>query len=139
LTSTESESEKSNKVAEIKGMSTKTATDFVSKMLGFLSFLEDCGLIGKLEATNSGEPSVPVDTSHPLYKKTVVMTGFRDKTIIDLLKTVAASLGSSVSKNTFVVLVKDKAEADTGKALEAVKLGVPIMTPSEFMETYFPK
>jgi NAD-dependent DNA ligase len=139
LISTESESDKINKVAGIKGMSTKTSTDFVSKMLGFLSFLEDCGLVGKLEATNSGEPSIPVDTSHPLYKKSVVMTGFRDKTIIDLLKSVGASLGSSVSKNTLVVLVKDKAEADTGKALEAMKLGVPIMTPDEFMQTYFPK
>jgi hypothetical protein len=41
-----------------------------------------------------------------------------------------------VSKNTFVVLVKDLDE-DTGKAFDAKKLGIPLMTPSQFVEKYF--
>ena len=79
---------------------------------------------------------VVVDTAHPLYKKSVVMTGIRDDAVKDALKTVGASLGSSVSKNTAVVVAKSKDE-DTGKAAEARKLGIPIMTPAEFMATYF--
>ena len=63
------------------------------------------------------------------------MTGFRDNSIQDALKSVGAKLGSSVSKNTFVVLVKDK-EDDTGKAAEARKLGVPLMSPEEFRQKY---
>ena len=55
---------------------------------------------------------------------------------IDALKNVGGILGSSVSKNTFAVIAKSK-EEDTGKASDAKKLGVPIMTPDEFLATYF--
>jgi len=75
------------------------------------------------------------DTSHPLYGKSVVMTGFRDAELIELLKNVGAKLGSSISKNTFVLLVKDL-EQDTGKALEAKQLGIPIMTKDDFINKY---
>jgi NAD-dependent DNA ligase len=63
------------------------------------------------------------------------MTGFRDKDLIARLDSVGAIQGSSVSKNTFVVLVKDKDET-TGKAEEARKLGIQIMTPDEFVERF---
>ena len=63
------------------------------------------------------------------------MTGFRDTALQEELKDVGAKLGSSVSSKTFVVLVKDK-EEDTGKANEARKLGVPLMTPEEFTIKY---
>ena len=63
------------------------------------------------------------------------MTGFRDAEIQEALKNIGAKLGSSVSSKTLVVLVKDK-EEDTGKAEEARKLGVPLMTPEEFKKKY---
>ena len=75
------------------------------------------------------------DTTHPLFGKTIVMTGFRDASIQEAIKKVGAKLGTSVSKSTFVVLVKDK-EEDTGKAAEARKLGVPLMSPSEFISKF---
>jgi len=130
LTSTESPGEKTKMVSAIKGMSAKSATEFIDKIPGFVVFLQECGLEDKLLADSSSAASV--DTTNPLYKKSVVMTGFRDKTIMDFLKKMGASLGSGVSKNTFLVLVKNIEEADTGKALEAKKLGIPIMTPEEF-------
>ena len=88
----------------------------------------------KLEQNNLVKPDF--DESNPLFGKTIVMTGFRDSEILEALKTVGAKLGSSVSKNTFVVLVKNKEDVDTGKALEAVKLGIPILTPEEFKVKY---
>jgi NAD-dependent DNA ligase len=63
------------------------------------------------------------------------MTGFRDNTLQDTLKNIGAKIGSSVSSKTFIVLVKDNDE-DTGKALEAKKLGIPLMTPQEFKSKY---
>ena len=80
-------------------------------------------------------PLVEKDTSHPLFGKTIVMTGFRDASIQQALKDVGAKLGSSVSKNTFLVLVKDL-EEDTGKAADAKKLGIKLMTPEEFKAQY---
>ena len=75
------------------------------------------------------------DTLNPLFGKTIVMTGFRDAAIQEALKNVGAKLGSSVSKNTFVVLVKDL-EEDTGKAGDAKKLGIKLMTPEKFKAQY---
>jgi NAD-dependent DNA ligase len=63
------------------------------------------------------------------------MTGFRDKEIESYLKSVGAKLGASVSKNTYLVLVKNL-EEDTGKALDAKKLGVPLITVEEFNKQY---
>ncbi len=127
----------SKKLAGVKGMASKTAEAFVSKIPAFLEFLEDCGLSEKLVSSSSTEKAnaVAVDESHPLFGKSIVMTGFRDKKIIEELPKFGAKLGSSVSKNTFVVLVKDKDET-TGKVAEAKKLGVAIMTPEEFTGKY---
>ena len=133
LLSNESVSDKVKKIAAMKGMAAKTAEAFVEKIPNFIQFIKESGLDNKLN-----QPVIekkPVDVSHPLFGKTIIMTGFRDNSIQDALKSVGAKLGSSVSKNTFVVLVKDK-EDDTGKASEAKKLGVPLMTPEEFRQKY---
>jgi len=64
------------------------------------------------------------------------MTGVRDEAVKEALKTVGATLGTSVSKNTFIVIAKTQDE-DTGKAAEARKLNIPIVTPQQFMSMYF--
>jgi NAD-dependent DNA ligase len=133
LLSNESISDKVKKIAAMKGMATKTAEAFVEKIPNFIQFIKESGLNNKLDITVTKK--TPVDESHPLFGKTIIMTGFRDNSIQDALKSVGAKLGTSVSKNTFVVLVKDKDE-DTGKVAEAKKLGVPLMTPEEFRQKY---
>ena len=63
------------------------------------------------------------------------MTGFRDKELIEKIKKVGGDLSNSVSKNTFVVIVKNKDE-ETGKIDQAKKLQIPIMIPEEFISKY---
>jgi NAD-dependent DNA ligase len=133
LLSKEPKGTKILKVAAIKGMATKTAEAFVERIPEFLQFLKDANLEKKLSQVSVEKAQV--DQSHPLYNKTIVMTGFRDKELEDKLKLLGAKLGSSVSKNTFVVLVKDL-EEDTGKANDARKIGVPLMTPEGFSQKY---
>ena len=70
--------------------------------------------------------------NHLLNKKSVVLTGTRDKALMAALKMVGAILGSSVSKNTFAVIAPSLDE-DTGKAEDARRLGVPLFTPETFM------
>lgn len=134
LTSTKSLALKAAEVAAIKGMALKTAEAFVSKIEDFKEFLTECGLQNKLK-----KPKVILvevtDETHPLYNKTVVLTGTRDKTVIDILKSVGANQGASVSKNTHLVIAKSKDDG-TGKAEEAKKLGIPLMSVEEFIETY---
>jgi len=136
LTSSDSVEEKIAKVVGVKGMARKTAELFVNNIPAFLEFMKECGLEAKIESGGPGPAlALEMNTSHPLYKKSVVMTGFRDDALTTALKNVGAKLGTSVSKNTFAVLVKDKDE-DTGKANDARKLDVPILTPEEFRVKY---
>lgn len=135
LVSPETPAEKIKRITEVKGMAKKSAEAFVEKIPAFLAFMQEAGLDSKIGQA-AAAPQAPIDTTHPLYKKSVVMTGIRDDAVKDALKTVGANLGSSVSKNTVVVIAKSKDE-DTGKAAEARKLGIPIMTPAEFLATYF--
>ena len=133
LLSNESKTTKTQKVANIKGMADKTAEAFVSKIPAFLAFVQEAHLESKLIQQNSQKQDQ--DQSHPLYNKTIVFTGFRDKILEEQLKAHGAKLGSSVSKNTFILLTKDPLD-ETGKVLEAKKLNITIMTPEEFIHLF---
>ena len=63
------------------------------------------------------------------------MTGFRDKPLKTTLTELGVKIGSSVSQNTFLVLVKDLDE-DTSKAEEAKEKNIPIMVVDEFRKKY---
>jgi NAD-dependent DNA ligase len=133
LLSKMSSAELCTKVASIKGMGEKSAELFVERIPLFLEFIKEAGLENKLVDGIPEKKSY--DESHPLFNKSIVMTGFRDAELVDTLKNLGAKIGSSVSKNTFVVLTKDMDE-DTGKAEEARKLEVPLMTPDDFKVKY---
>ena len=135
LISDESDDAKISAVASLKGMATKSAEAFVYKIDDFKDFLSECGLEDKIYEKNVQKS---VDQSHPLFDKSVVLTGTRDKDIIEFLKNVGAKQSSSVSKTTFLVIAKNK-DDDTGKAEEARKLTVPIMSVEDFTKTYLNK
>jgi NAD-dependent DNA ligase len=132
LISDESDDEKISAVASVKGMANKSAEALVYKIADFKEFLSECNLEDKLYETAVKKN---VDKSHPLFDKSIVLTGTRDNAVIDFLKNVGAKQSSSVSKNTFLVIAKNKDE-DTGKAEEARKINVPIMSVEEFIQTY---
>ena len=132
LISNDSRNNKIAEIASVKGMALKTAESFVDKIEDFKSFLKECNLEDKL---NLKPEKIAVDNSHPLFNKTIVLTGTRDKDIIEFLKKIGANQGASVSKNTFMVVAPSK-EEDTGKAEEARKLNIPIVSVDEFKEKY---
>ncbi|MAV56569.1 MAG: hypothetical protein CMI79_03455 [Candidatus Pelagibacter sp.] len=133
LTSNESDAEKVEKVKSVSGMAKKSAEKFIENIPEFKSWAKEAGVADKLKY-KSHAPEI--DKSHPLYGKKIVITGFRDKELAANIEAVGGQMGSSVSKSTFAVLVKDKDE-DTGKADQAKKLGVTLMTPEEFKDKYF--
>ena len=135
LLSKETNAQKISKITEIKGMAKKTAETFVERIPYFIHFIKETQLVKKLVQENANKKTV--NNSHPLFGKTIVMTGFRDSKLQDALKNVGAKHGTSVSKNTFIVLVKDNIDSDdTGKANDAKKLGVPLMTHTDFVNKY---
>lgn len=141
----DSDAKKVEKLVTVDGWSTKSASEFVKHIGAFVAFMKECGLEGRLKAskkamtgTDTGAGAgagAEADKSHPLFGKKVVMTGFRDKDLIKLIESKGGEMGSSVSKKTFAVLVKDLDE-DTGKAEQARQLGVSLMTPESFKKLY---
>ena len=90
LVSDESIDEKITAVKSVKGMATKTAEAFVDKINDFKDFIIECGLEDKLYE----KPQIKsVDQSNPLFGKSIVLTGTRDKNIIDYIKIVGANQG----------------------------------------------
>ena len=133
LLSNETNSQKISNISKIKGMSINSAEAFVERIPCFIKFMKESGIVNKLAVEISVKKEV--DQSHPLFGKSIVITGFRDNDLQEGLKNIGARIGSSVSSKTFVVLVKDK-EEDTGKANEARKLNIPLMTVQEFSKKY---
>lgn len=141
LISKETDQEKTEKIQKVKGIAEKSATVFVESIETFKNFIKECGLEHKLnQAKNKNEdkdlaqPFIKVDS--PLYNKTIIMTGFRDKNLEDKIKSAGAKIGTSVSKNTYLVIVKHL-EEDTSKASDAKKIGVPLITVEDFNNKYF--
>jgi DNA ligase (NAD+) len=127
----------------ISGMARKSSENFIEGIDGFLKFLKDSGLENKLQmGTEVGvevgtEVGVEVGTStptHVLHSKKIIMTGSKDKLLLALLKKLGADIQSSMTKDTEIVLVKDKDE-DTAKAKMGRKLGI-LMSVDEFKKKY---
>ena len=137
LISKESIQEKIQKVLSVKGIAQKSAEAFVESIGNFNNFIRDCGLEHKFIQPLYKDLSQPVlKIDSPLTEKTIVMTGFRDKNLEEKIKLAGGKIGASVSKNTFVVIVKHLDE-DTSKASDAKKIGVPLITIDDFNNKYF--
>ena len=76
--------------------------------------------------TNNSENSIP---------KIIVFTGFRDKELQSKIEIKGSKVTSSVSKNTNLVGTKD-VNSTSSKNKKARELGIDIMTPEEFKNTY---
>ena len=137
------------KLRAVRGIADKSAREFVENIPRFIEFLKDCGLEYKLlgESTAAAAPapslvqnqlhtpSLVQNQSHPLYGKSIVVTGFRDKDLETKLKTLGAKISSSVNKNTFVVVVKSMDES-TVKIKDAKQLYIPIILVDEFRQKF---
>lgn len=123
------------KVENIKGFSKTTAQEFAERLPEFQQFIQDAKLEEKIMAMEQNKVKQKGDVNHPLYGKKVVMSGFRDKSLMSEIQSKGAEMVGNVSKNTFVLIVKDKDE-DTGKIDKAKELGVMLMTPDEFKSNY---
>jgi NAD-dependent DNA ligase/DNA polymerase/3'-5' exonuclease PolX len=110
----------------VPGMAHKTASKYVAHLPAFLSWIEETNLHDKMVEKNTNK-SVEI---LPYHGKRFVMTGFRDKALTNALVSMGAEPSTTVSKNTWLVIVKDTSET-TGKATEARNLGVRIVTPTE--------
>lgn len=136
LISNESNDKKIEMLKLINGIGTENSKSFVSNIPKFLTFLKQCNLENKLQIlqiqTSKGKT---ITKKHILFDKHIVMTKVRDKDIIEKLKNEGGFLDDNVSKNTYVLIVKDINDI-SNKIKKAKELNIPIMIPSEFKEKY---
>lgn len=64
----------------------------------------------------------------------IVMSGFRDKDLQEMIENNGGTIQSGVSKNTTILIIKDESVRDTSKAVKAKELGVNVMTKEEFIK-----
>lgn len=132
LTLEEPDQLKIEKVSNIKGMAEKTSIAFVEKIPIFMKFLYECNLKSKLSYKI---PEKEPNETHSLYGKIIVMSGFRDKDLINKLKIIGAIIGESINKNTFALIVKNLNDKST-KISDAKKLGIPLLLLDDFRKKY---
>jgi hypothetical protein len=120
----------------VDGIGIENAKSFVSNIPGFIEFLKECGLTGKLNApVVVVVPVKPVLITSPLSGKKLVMTKIRDKDIIEHLKTVGGTLEDNIKKDTFALVVKSHDDV-SNKTKFAQENNIPIMNAQEFKNKY---
>ncbi len=117
-----------NMLRIIDGWEEKTSTIFAQNFKHFVEFYESIKKYITINITDKSEEK----KSDKLNGMKIVISGFRDKSIEELITTNGGELSSGVSKNTSILIIKDESVSDTGKALKAKELGVNIYTIDEF-------
>jgi NAD-dependent DNA ligase/DNA polymerase/3'-5' exonuclease PolX len=144
LTSGEDDGLKIKMISSVDGLGEPSAKLFVSNIGRFIVFLKKCGLghmMVSVAPVAPVAPSVFVLNSHPLYNKNIVMTGSRNKALIDALKSkdIGANICDAVNSKTFVLITSSSSSSSvnkSGKVKDALDKGVKIMTDVEFMSAY---
>jgi NAD-dependent DNA ligase len=114
-------------------MSLKTATEFVERLPIFIDFCErilDKNKINQLFSTKKEN----IIINHELYKKTIVITGFRDNKLKEWIESVGGIIGTNISNKTYMVITS--VNNNTNKVKEAKKLNIPIFLLNDFIKNY---
>ncbi len=117
-----------NKLKEINGWEEKTSSLLVGNFEEFVKFY----LSVKKYVTIKINPVLETSKG-PFSGKTVVLTGFRDKGLQEKIEAQGGKIGSSVSKNTDYVIVKNQSVIDepTDKVVKAIDLNITILTKAK--------
>ena len=135
LISKESNIDKVRRITQIKGLADKSAETFVENINEFICFLREINMIHKLNEIVSSNSNNNSNSNKILLGKNVVVSGFRDNKINEIVEHLGGNLCASVNKKTFLLIVKDK-DDKTSKMLEAINLGTNIMNINEFNDKY---
>ena len=114
-------------IKEINGWEEKTATQFVSNFNEYIKFYETI------------KEYITIEMKKKIVKgeftgKIVVLSGFRDKDIQTKIEEQGGKVGSSVSKNTHYLIIKEDVDEMTEKMKRATELGVKILTKDKLLK-----
>lgn len=117
------------RIINIESFSDKTVKKIIDNLPLFKRFYDDIKDIIKLQ-------TIEVDENDDMLKDDViVMTGFRDKSIENFVKSKGGRITSAISGKTTILLIKDN-EFNSSKVQKAKELKINIQTQDEFVEKY---
>lgn len=122
-----SESEFINRLKEIDGWEEKTSRMFATNFKHFIDFYNSIKDYITIEMKSK-------KTGNKYKDMKIVMSGFRDKDLQEMIENNGGTIQSGVSKNTTILIIKDESVRDTSKAIKAKELGVNVMTKEEFIK-----
>lgn len=114
------------KIIDIEGFDTKTASQFVSNLDKFKRFIKENSNIKYKIAKKQGSK---------FNDMKIVFTGFRDKDLENLINSQGGNVTNTISSNTSYLIVKDK-EDDSKKIKDAEKNNVKIVSIDEFKKIF---
>ncbi len=119
------------KLKELSGWEEKTSTLFVNNFNNFISFYNEIKKYVNVKVENKKEIVTGTFTG-----KTIVLTGFRDKELQSKIEAQGGKIGSTISKNTDYLVVKDQSAIDdpTDKITKALELKIPIITKEKLVK-----
>lgn len=117
-----------NMIINIPGFSSIMAKKIVNNMENFKVFYEQILPYVKIEQNVCNKKAQKLQKYEG---KRIVMSGFRDKKLQSMIEEQGGIVATSMSKNVWLVLVKDKTSTSS-KIEKARELGVKILTRDEF-------
>lgn len=111
-------------IKQIDGWEEKTATQFVSNFKEFIKFYQTIHVLITIEQKSN------LIKKGKFFNKIIVMSGFRDKKLQDEIENQGGKISSSISKNTDILIIKDKIllNEPSEKIKKALELGIQIIT-----------
>jgi NAD-dependent DNA ligase len=120
-------------LVSLEGVAEKTALAFIDCLPNFWNFVEENGFefVFKAKTENLLKPvEKQVSKISTELAKKFVFSGFRNKAWKDLIESNGGKVTDSVSKNTDILIVKDKSET-SNKIEKAKELNITILSEQE--------
>jgi len=125
-----SEIEFINMLRLIDGFEEKTSKLFATNFKKFITFYEN------IKNYITVEMSISKSQTGKLSGLKIVMSGFRDKVLENIIEKNGGNITSVVSKNTNILIIKDESVMSTTKVIKAKDLGITIYTLNNFYKYY---
>lgn len=120
-----------DKIKEIDGFSDKSTNLFVDNLNQFIKFYHKIKNHIKII-----KPKKIINKSNSkINNKNILITGFRDKDLENIIIQNNANLLSSFSKNIDILIIKDET-IDNNKTQKAIELNIEIITKNDFIKKY---
>jgi NAD-dependent DNA ligase len=137
ISKTMSSSDLINRVKQVEGFSTKTASNIITNLGKANEFINEFNRIlpkGNTLENETKNETKQLESKLNGYK--IVCTGFRDNELEREIMLRGGINITAVSKNTDIVVVKNVNEKPTVKVSKAIQLGIQIIQKDEFIRNY---